>query len=125
MTTNRSSSALAFCGVFMLALASLAWPQGGAVALVSALPLGGHRPYVKLTWHASPSRSRLMGYNVYRADAPKGKMRLLNATPLRHTRYQDRTVKRDRTYYYQVRAVAADGGLSKPSNEAEARIPNL
>jgi fibronectin type 3 domain-containing protein len=63
-----------------------------------------------------------MGYNVYRAESPTGAKQLLNPTPIHETCYEDRAVQRDHTYYYVVRAVAADGSLSAPSNEATAPI---
>lgn len=63
-----------------------------------------------------------MGYNVYRAESPAGPKQLLNPTPIPETCYEDRAVQRDHTYYYVVRAVAADGSLSPPSNEATAPI---
>ncbi|MGH9534146.1 MAG: hypothetical protein ACRD2E_04725 [Terriglobales bacterium] len=91
--------------------------HGGAAHAAAAV---AHPPHVELTW--KPSTSDVMGYNVYRADAPKGEMQLLNATPIPEPCYEDRTVKRGHTYYYEVRAVAVDGGLSAPSNEATAPI---
>ena len=63
-----------------------------------------------------------MGYNVYRAESPTGAKQLLNPTPIPATCYEDRAVQRGHTYYYVVRAVAADGSLSSPSNEATAPI---
>lgn len=121
MAAFRRGPALALCGVFLLAFAGMGWAQGSAAPPKAALGLlHWHRPYVKLTWRAS--RSRVFGYNVYRAGTAKGELRLLNATPLAHTHYKDRAVKRGRTYYYVVRAVAVNGGLSKPSNEVEASI---
>lgn len=111
-------------------------------------PAASHHPSVKLTWKPSPS-PRLMGYNIYRSTAPpcpagpataKTEARtrnsapraaqppacepqLLNATPVAKTEYEDRDVERGQTYYYQVRAVAANGGRSAPSNLATAPIP--
>jgi hypothetical protein len=79
------------------------------------------KPHVELTWQPSHSPN-LMGYNVYRAESPTGAKQLLNPTPIPETCYEDRAVQRDHTYYYVVRAVAADGSLSSPSNEATAPI---
>ncbi len=80
------------------------------------------KPRVELAWQPSHSPN-LMGYNVYRAESPTGAKQLLNPTPIPETCYEDRDVQRGRTYYYAVRAVAADGSLSPPSNQTTALIP--
>ncbi len=83
------------------------------------------KPRVDLTWKPSPSPG-IMGYFVYRADqpgTPVERMRRLNPTPFPQPCYEDRAVQRGRTYYYAVRAVAADGSLSPPSNQTTAPIP--
>lgn len=94
---------------------------------------GGHS--VELTWTPSPTAD-IMGYNVYRSTAPpcpaqgpaaKGHppacaMQLLNVTPVPQPCYEDRNVRAGHTYYYEVRAVAADGALSQPSNLTAATI---
>ncbi len=77
---------------------------------------------VRLTWKASDSR--VAGYNVYRSTSPDNfadpKM---NSELIRDTSYTDTTVEHNRTYYYQAKAVDAQGYESSPSNVARAVIP--
>jgi fibronectin type 3 domain-containing protein len=61
------------------------------------------------------------GYNVYRGTSSRGEDSTpLNSTPINGTRYVDENVTAGTTYYYVVKSVGSNGGLSAPSNETKA-----
>jgi endoglucanase Acf2 len=73
---------------------------------------------VDLSWMA-PSGD-VTGYNVYRGTSPGNESTTpLNSAPITDTSYRDTTVAPSTTYFYIVKAFN-NGGLSGPSNEANA-----
>lgn len=82
-------------------------------------------PDAKLNW--LPSKSTVVGYNVYRGDSPTDKPTLmvkLNAKPITSLYYDDCTVEKGKTYYYTVRAVTKQGIESWDSGPAIVQVPN-
>jgi hypothetical protein len=73
---------------------------------------------IDLSWHA-PSGD-VTGYYIYRGTVPGGESTTpLNSSPVTDTTFRDTTVAPFTTYFYTVKAVS-DGGMSGPSNEANA-----
>jgi len=79
----------------------------------------GH--FAMLNWR--PSSSRIVGYNVYRADKTGGPYLRLNPSPVPETVYKDSGVQPGHTYFYLVTAVDAKGNESGYSNQGPALIP--
>ncbi len=90
--------------------------QGGLVAEADA------KGRVILEWQPPASGDSRI-YDVYRAD-DKGDMQCLEA--VKKTRFRDPLVLGGQSYTYYVRAIAADGRASPPSNAVRIRteIPN-
>ncbi|HSS98473.1 MAG TPA: choice-of-anchor D domain-containing protein [Terriglobales bacterium] len=76
---------------------------------------------VGLTW--APSKSTVVGYNVYRGTASGGPYTKLNTSAIVTTSFSDRTVKSGSTYYYVTTAVNSSGTESIKSNEVRTVIP--
>lgn len=82
-------------------------------------------PDAKMNW--LPSRSAVVGYNVYRGDFPKDKPTLmvkLNDKPITSLFYDDCTVEKGKSYYYTVRAVNKQGVESWDSGPVIITVPN-
>jgi len=77
---------------------------------------------VTITWEASVSR--VIGYNVYRADASGSNFTKLTSQPVFATKYTDLTVEAGKTYTYYVSAVTSNGVESKPSANVTAQVPS-
>jgi len=83
-------------------------------------------PSVRLSWDASvPASTRpvdaVEGYNIYRHE-PGKIYQQINLVLIHETSCTDYAVKSGHTYLYQAKAVSAQGAISKPSNQATARV---
>lgn len=78
--------------------------------------------FAVLTWKASSSA--VVGYNVYRAEDPKGPYKKLNHDPVRETTYKDTAIHSGHAYSYMVTAVDAKGRESGSSNQVRATVPS-
>ncbi len=80
-------------------------------------------PDVILSWAASETPG-VIGYDVYRGTASGGESGTpINSAPVNTTTYVDANVKAGTTYYYVLRAIAANGVQSPASNETNANVP--
>lgn len=77
---------------------------------------------VTVTWE--PSVSRVIGYNVYRADASGSNFTKLTSQPVFATKYTDLTVVSGKTYKYYVSAVNSSGVESKASENVTVQVPS-
>jgi archaellum component FlaF (FlaF/FlaG flagellin family) len=104
-----------------MATLSIADNAPGSPQPVSLSGTGDHN--MVLAWNASPTTG-VTGYNVYRGTTAGGESSTpLNSTPVSGTTYKDESVTAGATYYYVVRAIAADGVTeSADSNEASATV---
>ncbi len=96
-------------------------PSGSTVP--SSKPHG-----VTLSWKASIPASNspadaIKGYNVYRRE-PGKEYEKINGDLIPGTSCVDYLVKTGQTYYYETKAVSANGSVSKPSPEVKAVIPS-
>ena len=83
---------------------------------------------VKLSWNASVPASNspadaVKGYNVYRRE-PGKEYEKINGDLIWGTSRVDYLAKTGQTYYYETKAVSANGSVSKPSPEVKAVIPS-
>ena len=78
---------------------------------------------VSLLWEAN-NEPDFGGYLVLRAEAPDDKLSPLTPTPISDTSFNDTTVRRGRTYVYEVVAVdkSNPANRSAPSNRVEETI---
>jgi hypothetical protein len=78
---------------------------------------------VSLLWDAN-TESDFGGYLVLRGEAPGDKLSPLTPSPISDTSFNDTTVRRGRTYVYEVIAVdkQAPPNRSGPSNRVEETI---
>ena len=83
---------------------------------------------VTLTW--APSKSKVAGYNVYRAPAPQKPAKKLAEKPVKltdgivlGTEYSDNTVEPGRTYIYYVTSVDLTGLEGVSSKGIEVTVP--
>ncbi|HKY22090.1 MAG TPA: hypothetical protein VJM31_12815 [Vicinamibacterales bacterium] len=76
---------------------------------------------VNLIWEAN-TESDLAGYVILRGEAPGEKLAPLTAAPIGEASYVDNSVRRTRTYVYEVIAVDKAGNQSGPSNRVEDTI---
>ena len=78
---------------------------------------------VSLLWEAN-TESDFGGYLVLRGEAPDDKLSPLTPTPIPDTSFNDTTVRRGRTYVYEVVAVdkQTPANQSAPSNRVEETI---
>ena len=92
-----------------------------APAPPKALALVASGTAVSLIWEAGADAD-LAGYLVLRAEAPDEKLAPLTAAPISDAAYIDTSVRRNRTYVYEVVAVDKAGNQSGPSNRVEETI---
>lgn len=114
------------------------WQEGFQSSEVSAVPVDltppappqgvravpGPGTVVSLSWE--PNREAdLLGYLVYRSDAPNRRPRRLIETPFPATALNDRSVRSGGQYIYTVTAVDASSrrNESAPSAEIEVEVP--
>jgi len=108
---------------------SQANPASNVTTTPSGSPASSSKPHsVRLSWNASIPASNspadaIQGYNVYRRNLGK-KYEKINTDLIRGSICVDYLVKTGKTYYYETRAVSANGAVSKPSQEVEAVIPS-
>jgi len=76
---------------------------------------------VSLIWEAN-TEADLAGYLVLRGEAPGDKLAPLTAAPVSAASYVDTSVRRNRSYVYEVVAVDKSGNQSAPSNRVEETI---
>lgn len=78
---------------------------------------------VSLIWEAN-AETDLGGYLVLRGEAPGDKLSPLTPAPITDTSFLDTTVRRGRTYVYEVVAVdrSTPPNQSAPSNRVEETI---
>ena len=76
---------------------------------------------VSLIWEANTDAD-LAGYLVLRGEAPGDKLAPLTAAPISAASYVDTSVRRNRSYVYEVVAVDKSGNQSAPSNRVEETI---
>ena len=76
---------------------------------------------VSLIWEAN-TEADLAGYVVLRGDAPGDKLAPLTPAPIGDAAYVDTSIRRTRTYMYEVIAVDKTGNQSAPSNRVEESI---
>lgn len=93
-----------------------ATPAGLAAAIESYSSLFTSFRNVRLSWTAS---SGAAGYNVYRSGASRTGYQKMNGSLLAGTAYADVLLRMDRSFYYVVTAVAADGAESNFSREVD------
>ncbi len=92
-----------------------------APAPPKALALVASGTAVSLIWEAA-TETDLAGYLVLRGEAPDEKLAPLTAAPIGDAAYIDTSVRRNRTYVYEVVAVDKAGNQSGPSNRVEETI---
>jgi fibronectin type 3 domain-containing protein len=101
---------------------SIADVSKSANATVTVLPHVIQRS-VNLNWNASTS-TNIVGYNVYRAQAPGGPYSKINTGGLvASTLYTDTGVTSSITYYYVTTVVDNRGRESARSNQVQVAIP--
>jgi hypothetical protein len=84
--------------------------------------LKSNKPHkIVLTWQASTSP--VVGYNVYRRDAPGANFHKLNNSLVNGLTFTDDSVENEMTYYYMTRAVDKSGAESTSSNEFTVSVP--
>ena len=76
---------------------------------------------VNLIWEAN-AEADLAGYVVLRGEAPGEKLTPLTPAPITNASYADDSVRRPRSYVYEVIAVDTAGNQSGPSNRVEDTI---
>jgi fibronectin type 3 domain-containing protein len=76
---------------------------------------------VSLIWEPN-AEADLAGYVVLRGEAPGDKLAPLTAAPIGDAAYVDTSIRRNRTYVYEVIAVDKVGNRSAPSNRVEESI---
>jgi|GEM_PF-3652731 len=76
---------------------------------------------VLLRWDATPGKD-LVGYYLFRATSSGAQTEPLFDFPIQGTSYLDTGVAADRTYYYQVAPVYANGRTGDPSDEVKVTI---
>lgn len=104
-------------------------PASNVTTVRSGSASSSSKPHsVRLSWNASIPASNspadaVQGYSVYRRD-PGKRYEKINTKLIRGTSCVDYLVKTKHTYYYEARAVSANGAVSKPSAEVRAVIPS-
>ena len=76
---------------------------------------------VSLIWEPNTEED-LAGYLVLRGDVPGDKLAPLTPAPIGDAAYVDNSIRRNRTYVYEVIAVDKTGNQSAPSNRVEESI---
>jgi hypothetical protein len=106
-----------------------ATPASSVTTAPSGSTASSSKPHsVRLLWNASTPASNspadaVRGYNVYRRGPGKNYEKI-NTDLIRGTSCVDYLVKTGQTYYYETKAVSADGAVSRPSLEVRAVIPS-
>ena len=77
-----------------------------------------------LDWNDNIERD-LKGYNIYRSTTPKGEYKKLNTESLIKSKYKDKTIIKEQTYYYHVTAIDYSGKESKPSEEVQGILEQV
>src|SRR5690606_9268733 len=80
---------------------------------------------IAVTWDASESGDKVLGYRVYRSTEPgvgTDDVRVSGPMPVLGTSFVDESAEPEVTYYYAVTAVDEIGRESVPSDEAVAQI---
>jgi len=105
--------------------ARVACPPFGSYVVPSPQSQTGHR--VVLSWKASSpadsKHSAAIGYCIYRGTEPNRIAERINLLPFAGTRCADDSVEEGKKYYYEVRAITAEGITSTTSTHATASIP--
>lgn len=82
---------------------------------------------VLLEWEGPPRASGIENYRLYRGTSDKpDEMKSIGGTTSGETTYLDKDVQRDKTYYYQVRSLKMNRGISlesNPSQSVRAEVP--
>jgi hypothetical protein len=110
---------LRLCCIFAVVTLSLVSGCGKLRGIFSpSAPENPH--FVTISWN--PSKSPVVGYNVYREYQYTAAERL---TPriVMQTKYVDGTVQAGRTYVYYVTSVDSRGSESKPSEKITVTVP--
>jgi hypothetical protein len=76
---------------------------------------------VNLIWDAN-TETDLAGYLVLRVEAPDDKLTPLTPAPITDAAYIDGSIRRSRSYIYEVVAIDKAGNQSEPSNRVEETI---
>jgi hypothetical protein len=76
---------------------------------------------VSLIWEPN-TEGDLAGYLVLRGEAPDDKLAPLTPAPIGDAAYVDTSIRRNRTYVYEVIAVDKAGNKSEPSSRVEESI---
>jgi fibronectin type 3 domain-containing protein len=76
---------------------------------------------VSLIWEPN-TEADLAGYLVLRGEAPGDKLAPLTPAPIGDAAYVDNSIRRNRTYVYEVIAIDKAGNQSAPSNRVEESI---
>jgi hypothetical protein len=83
---------------------------------------GTGKHYAVLIWAASPTSG--VTYNVLRGTSSGGEGTTpINPSPITALTYTDTNVTPGTDYYYTIEVVDS-GGISQPSNEVVADVPN-
>jgi len=108
--------------IALLLLSAAAFAQTKAKSGLT--PAGGHQ--VTLSCSAPTSGGTVTGYNFYRGTAAGGESSTpLNSSPVSTCSFIDTaSLVEGQEYFYTAKATGP-GGLSGPSNEANATIPFL
>src|SRR5205085_9873194 len=92
-----------------------------APSAVSGAVASGSMAGIGLTWTAN-AEGNVVGYRIYRSNAPSGTYTLLNSTALvTSTSYTDILAPAGQTSYYHVTAVDEHGGESAPGSTSAFR----
>lgn len=105
--------------VYVDAFGSLAIPPQGAC--VHDLKARGKPGKIQLTW----SDSGASGYAVYRSESLQGPFVKLGETGSNYSTWLDQQVQPERSYYYSVRALDADGHEICSSGESVGVAPGF
>jgi hypothetical protein len=122
-TEARCSIIDGICLCALLSLCALAGCGKKQIAADSPPPVSPSlNPHsVTISWAAS--KSKVAGYNVYRAIPPAKPVKLTNGI-VTGTEYIDTTVEAGRTYVYYVTSVDLTGVEGISSNGIEVTVPN-
>lgn len=121
---NASGQKAAFSNFFLLE------PAARIAASPTSLSAEVSQEAVRLTWTAPTANVdgstpvRLLGYNVYRSSSEKIPGKLLTASPLTDTKFDDAFFEFDKQWFYFVRAVSAGTG-GEPVESGESNIISL
>jgi fibronectin type 3 domain-containing protein len=113
----RTSKTWLFLALAVLAVA----PAVDRAQATPAPPAPPAQHTVNLNWAAS--KSRIMGYNVYRATKSGGPYEKVTLVPVAAPHYADASVKAGNTYFYVVSCVGADKKEGPKSSEIRATVP--